>query len=685
MTTTASTPTDSTQLDGSATHSHTGASSGGTGGVQPAALSRRRHALDRAFPTRDLFRGRPLASLLWAVISAVPLAGLLGLLLLMLHFLQSGGALELTGREAAYCNEWTGVELATGHHTNLGLRPVVWSARETIWGKPLVAMYRELPWLQTNWTSWIALLAAAVVMTILWRLPATQARIAAEQAAVDVTNRLRRSLHRQALRVGPGDLREADQQHIRRLFAEETEAVQTALSRRIHGIGVGGCSLLVLVVLALLLDWRATLQCLIPLGCGWYLFVRRRDRWNETVQTAQQNLDWKRRHLSEDFSKSRIIRGYGMENVEHHQFQTSLDDVSRDVVRAVQREEIHRWAGWGLGVLASTVALFFIGIKVLQSPDGAGNLTFASATFLLLTLGLLYFPLNWLSALPKVGRAAAVSAERIFHYLDRIPEVSQAVGAKFLQPLSNSLQFEAVHYNLPGGEALLRGVDLKLPAGQTVAFVSLNPLEARALAYMLPRFIEPDSGRILVDGKDIAWVTLESLRAEMTYVGGEAPWFSGSVLENIRCGDERRSLQEVTDAAKTVHAHKFISRLPQGYETVLGDSHRLLSDGEAFRLALARAMLQDPALLIIEEPAVSLDPDTKSLLDDAYNRILKGRTVIFLPARLSTVRRADTVVLLHTGRVEAIGTHSSLVKASTRYRHWDYINFNQFRTEASSA
>jgi ABC-type multidrug transport system fused ATPase/permease subunit len=259
------------------------------------------------------------------------------------------------------------------------------------------------------------------------------------------------------------------------------------------------------------------------------------------------------------------------------------------------------------------------------------------------------------------------------------------VGAKFLQPLSRSLHFDAVTYRTPSQKLLLDRLTLKLDAGKSYAVVSLDPMEAKAFALLLPRFLEPQSGRVLFDGEDIAWATLESLRAEAVFVGGDDPPLRGTVLDNLRAGNPQFALPQVTEAAKQTHAHNFLVRLPQGYETVLtGDDE--LDPSQRFRLSLTRAILRNPALLIIEEPKVPLDEDTKQLLDDAYQRLLPGRTVIFLPSRLTTLKRVDEVILLHHGQVAAQGPQSELVNESPLYRHWEYLHFNEFRhSEALAA
>ncbi len=218
-----------------------------------------------------------------------------------------------------------------------------------------------------------------------------------------------------------------------------------------------------------------------------------------------------------------------------------------------------------------------------------------------------------------------------------------------------------------------------MEAGTTIALISLDPLEARSAAYLLPRFIEPRQGRILIDGQDTAWGTLESLRAETIFVGGEDPFFTGTVAENISCGNSRYTMQDINEAAKTAHANHFIMRLPQGYETVLGEHGEILAPGESFRLGIARAVLRDPALLIIEEPRESLDEDTKSLLDDSYTRVFKERTVILLPTRLSTLKRVDRIILLDNGQIAASGAYTALLKKSELFRHWEYVHYNAFR------
>ena len=347
---------------------------------------------------------------------------------------------------------------------------------------------------------------------------------------------------------------------------------------------------------------------------------------------AEARVESELRVLAEGVRQSRLIRGYGMEDFERTQFERHLERYTQGVAVGRLREGWAIWLGRICAILCLALISYLISMRVMTGDQ----LPFSASILLLLILARISLTSQLMPGLLENQQAINLHGDRIYRFLNEIPEVGQAVGAKFLEPVSQSIIYESVSYRDSGGE-ILNGLDLRMTAGTSTAVVSTDAKACRAAAFLLPRFIEPQSGRVLFDSEDTSWATLESLRAETLYVGGAEPVFTGSVQENLICGDQRFSLQDATDAAKIAHAHQFIVKLGQSYDTMLGEHGEQLQIGEAFRLALARAMLRNPAVLIIEEPAESLDDDTKALLDDAYNRILKGRTVIFLPTRLSTV------------------------------------------------
>jgi ATP-binding cassette, subfamily B, bacterial len=663
------------------------------------------NSLERVFSRRELFQGKSLQALLWGVFASFALCLLLVDLFLICELLETRGRLaeESEARKFAQllpdevhvdsedddsksATTSRSVAIARVQTEEAGLRPAVLRHHDVpLLGPVLMRAYRRVPWFRENIKCLTLLVLIAVVIASVRGLCLWRAKTVSTGVALDVATRLRRTLHRQTLRLGPGDLTDPEGTQVIGLFTTEVDQVRDVIQTWIYRLGRDPSQLAFLLLLALAVQWRVALQCFILLGGCWYLVQRQRLRSASAERLEEARADSRLRLLAEGLRKTRIVRGYGMEDFEHDHFQHHLDRFRTTVLHVLNMQHYLRLAVGFLVLACVAAVVYLVGSKVLQPPDvthlDVTHLWFSTALLMLAIVGGMPRPLEELWELPEQRLRASHAADRIYRYLNQIPAVSQAVGAKFLEPVSETLSFEAVSYTLPNKRKLLDGVDLTLSAGEIIAFVAFDPLEARALACLLPRFIEPQSGRILYDGEDIAWGTLESLRAETVYVGGSDPFFTGTVVENIICSHSGYTISDVTEASKTAHAHNFILKLPQGYETVIGEHGERLDAGQGFRLGLARAILRNPSLLIVEEPTEALDDDTKQLLDDSYGRIVRGRTVIFLPNRLSTLRRSETVVFLHRGKVEAHGTYHELVKNSSLFRHWEYMHFNQFRRE----
>jgi ABC-type multidrug transport system fused ATPase/permease subunit len=658
------------------------------------------NSLERVFSRRDLFRGNSLQALLWGVFASFALCLLLVDLFLIAELLETRGRLveesdarrygELFPQEArSDFNAATAKPdarapvsaIARFQQEEAGLRPAVLRQHDVpILGAVLWQAYRRVPWFRENIKCLTLLVLIGIVIACVRGLCLWRAKTVSTGVALDAATRLRRTLHRQTLRLGPGDLTDPEGTQVIGLFTHEVDEVRDGIQTWIYRLGCDPSQLFFLLLLALAVQWRVALQCLILLGGCWFLVQRQRQRFAAAEKLEESHADARLRLLAEGLRKTRIVRGYGMEDFEHEHFQHHLDKFRTNVLHVLNMQHYLRLAAGFLVLACVAAVIYLVGSKVLQPPE-VSHIWFSTALLMLAIVAGMPRPLAELWELPAPRLRASQAADRIYRYLNQIPAVSQAVGAKFLEPVSQTIGFEAVSYTLPNKRKLLDGIDLSLSAGEVIALVAFEPLEARAMACLLPRFVEPQSGRILFDGEDIAWGTLESLRAETVYVGGSDPFFTGTVVENIMCSHSGYTLSDVTEAAKTTHAHHFILKLPQGYETVIGEHGERLEAGQGFRLGLARAVLRNPSLLIIEEPTEVLDDDTKSLLDDSYNRIVRGRTVVFLPNRLSTLRRSESIVFLHRGKVEARGTYHDLVKNSSLFRHWEYMHFNQFRRE----
>jgi ATP-binding cassette subfamily B protein len=369
----------------------------------------------------------------------------------------------------------------------------------------------------------------------------------------------------------------------------------------------------------------------------------------------------------------RLVKCYLMEQFNQARVERQLSRYSQTQLVRYRGEAIYQPLLLFFGLLCALLLLFVAGGIVLY-----GQLTVAGVIVLATALVSLYRPLErWIES-RRLLRRGKDSASQVFRFLERRGDVGQVVGAEFLPPLGKQVEFDNVSLREPGtGRMLLEDVSLRIKAGQRVGLIGADDLEKHALVYLLPRLLDPSAGEIRIDQHNLRWVTLDSLRAQIAIVLTHNLVFHDTVANNIGCGDGAYTLPQIIEAAKVAHAHHFIQKLPQGYETPIGELGHQLSASEQFRIGLARAVLRDPALLIIEEPEAALDEDTKALLDDTYTRVLPGRTAIFLPHRISTIRSCDALVLLHKGRVVATGVHKELLAQNPLYRHLHYLEFNE--------
>ncbi len=640
---------------------------------------------ERVFSNRELFRGRALRALIWSIAAAVSLV----VMILIAHWtielcLVAGEGrpvrISVAERQKFFGPESSqAIQVSGQFEIPANFAQVAWRNRNRPWGGTLAWLSQRVFGVEIGQppqvTCLALILAGGGFWVVAW-LCLRRARRQRSQLELETVGQLRSHLHRQALRLGPADLQRSDTAQVLGLFKEEIDQLRTTLSHWLAAWSVEPVRIVLLIGLTLLIDSKMAFYCGVPLMFGWLIHEHRRRELAAAQRSAVAHGQDELRLLSESLTRSRLVRGYGMEQAAQDHFKKYLDRYQADVNNLERRRGVlSRLEGifvWSCGM----VVLVLMGISLTTSGE-----TFTLAAALVLGFcfdGIARSIRNWQAAYES-REESVPAAMRVFRYLDRIPEVGQAVGAKFLQPLSRGIDFNNVSYATSDKVPLLDHLSLGIPALRQIAVISTESRAAMALMSLLPRFIDPQAGDVKIDGEDIAWVTLESLRAEILFAGGPDVVFTGTVQENIAAGQTRYSVTEIMDAAKTAHAQHFIQRLPQGYETVIGEHGETLDPGQAFRLALARAILRDPALLIIEEPAENLDEDTKSLIDDAYQRMTPNRTIIYLPNRLSTLRRCDEIILLHQGQVAARGTHAQLVKSSQLYRHWEYVRFNEYR------
>ena len=481
---------------------------------------------------------------------------------------------------------------------------------------------------------------------------------------LDTVTRLRRAVYFHSFRLGALTMQTIGTAEAATLLTRRVAAVGDAIHARLVAAFRYPLAVVLLITLILLVNFWLAVSFLALAGLVWLVggqiaaHFRRDARLGERQASAALAL------LKESMGLFRLVKCYQMERFNQTRVERQLNESARANWRRLRGSAM---AGPLLGSVAllTGVALLYLAARGVL----AGGFTVAGLAVMAVALVSLAAPIAGLFDYAAKLRQGREAADALFEFLDRKGETAEAADAEFLPALTTRIEFRQVTLNDPAsGEPLLENVTFAVPANAKVAIVGPTAAEKHALVYLIPRFLDPSAGEVRIEDKNIRWVTHESLRAQVALVMQDDLTFSDTVANNIGVGSPEFNLPQIIEAAKLAHAHQFIEKLPYGYETLIGGPGRALAPGERFRLALARALLRDPSVLIIEEPVGPIDEDTLALLDDTIARVSAGRTIIFLAQRLSTLRRVDRVFLLKNGHLEATGSHNDLWRDNDQYR-----------------
>jgi ATP-binding cassette subfamily B protein len=544
--------------------------------------------------------------------------------------------------------------------------------RWMVWVVGTVAAWFPWTW-DSNASYLIGLLLSGLLLALVGMLLQVLERDMAARAVLAATARLRRAVYHHTFRLGTLAFRALGPTEAVTVFTRHIEAVHDALYNRLTVLFREPIKFVLLILFALAVNPWLGLAFLLFAALVWLLAGQIAAYFRHEVRLATNQAGERLTIMRESLMLMRLVKCYLMEQFNQSRVERQLARYGKVTLKRYRGEVFYRPLLVFLGLLCAMMLLWVAGFIVLH-----GQLGVAGVIALSTALVSLYQPVENLLESRKYARRGRESAVQLFKFLERRGEVGQVVGAEFLSPLTKNLEFDGVSLREPGGSRmLLEDVSLTIAAGQRVGLIGADDLEKHALVYLIPRLLDPSSGEIRIDQHNLRWVTLDSLRAQIATVLQNNLVFHDTVANNIGCGDSSYTLPQIIEAAKVAHAHHFIQKLPHGYETPIGELGHQLSISEQFRIGLARAVLRDPAMIIIEEPETALDEDTKSLLDDTMARFLPGRTVIFLPHRISTIRSCDRLYLLHNGRVMASGVHKELLSSNPLYRHLHYLEFNE--------
>jgi ATP-binding cassette, subfamily B, bacterial MsbA len=418
-----------------------------------------------------------------------------------------------------------------------------------------------------------------------------------------------------------------------------------------------------------------------------YSAVKIGRRVRSTTRRGQDQLADVQNILHETITGNRIVKAFGMESWEVARFRKAAQRLFQANLRSVAAAAISSPLMDVFGAVAIALLLLLGRSEILRGALGSSDFV----TFVAAVLSM-YNPVRKFAVFNNSFQQALGASSQLFQFMDTEDVVAENAGAKRLPRFSKSIRFDGVSFAYEGnGEdarEILRGIDLEVKRGEVLAVVGSSGAGKSTLVHLIPRFFDVSGGRILIDGHDVRDVTLSSLRSQVGIVTQETVLFNDTVRNNIAYGQPHVPQREVEAAARAALAHDFILALPSGYDTVIGEKGVLLSGGERQRLAIARALLKNAPILILDEATSALDSESEALVQSALHNLMTGRTVLVIAHRLSTVRRADRIVVIENGTIADIGTHDELMQKFGTYRRLyelQFVTVDAARTETPKA
>ncbi|MDH3390430.1 MAG: lipid A export permease/ATP-binding protein MsbA [Desulfobulbaceae bacterium] len=454
----------------------------------------------------------------------------------------------------------------------------------------------------------------------------------------------------------------------------DVNLIQSAVSNVLVGILKDTCQVLFLIGVIFYQDWRMASIAMISLPLVIYPIVNFGRRHRRLSRGSQQTTAQVSNILYETITGNRIVKAFSMEKYEVSRFAKTLDELFAIVMRNTRIGAISSPLMEVLGGIGISLVVWYGGSQVLADKSTPG--TFFS---FLTALIMIYQPIKGVSAINNSLQQGIAAAERVFEVLDVQSDVAEKKDAIELPLIKNSIEFTNARFQYDEDAEVLKGINLKVKAGEVLAVVGTSGGGKSTLVNLIPRFYDVSSGSLTIDGTDIRDVTFKSLRDQVGVVTQQTILFNDTVRNNIAYGSLDASEEQIKDAARAAHALGFIQNMPKEFDTVIGESGARLSGGERQRVSIARAILKNAPILILDEATSSLDTESEHEVQQAIENLVQSRTTIVIAHRLSTIRNADRIVVIQDGEIVEEGTHDTLLPLGGVYK---MLHDMQFQNDA---
>ena len=443
----------------------------------------------------------------------------------------------------------------------------------------------------------------------------------------------------------------------------DTSMILESISRRFANSMLSLFQVPVSLYIMITIDPVATFMCLVIVPIVMLPITMVGKKVRRLARRAQERIADITSVVFETLTGMRIVKAFSMEDYERKKFLSKNNQIFRIMVKTAQKVAFIGPLTEYITVVISAVVVYYLVRKVIK-----GNITFGTLGLFLIALGAIIKPLRNLPKLAVAYYRTAAAATRIYELLDTKSTIVEAPDAVDLLPIRDKIEFRGVSFKYNTEEFILNDINLNVLHGEIIAIVGPSGVGKTTLVNLIPRFYDVTEGAILIDGIDIRKATFDSLRGQIGLVTQETLLFNDTIQNNISYGRQDASKADIVKVATTANAHDFIMEMEKGYDTDVGEHGQLLSGGQRQRLAIARALLKNPDILILDEATSALDTESEILVKEALERLMEKRTVFVIAHRLSTIQHADKIIVLDQGRIVQTGTHADLIAQEGVYK-----------------